>query len=231
MFLAKAFTDAGKGRIRQSLTALVNSHRYEFLPMNGEIVGECILTNCGNQCKWERKSQLLALMPAVGECQQINFSGIAYWRPSHKWYFDGILNSTKFCSALIQNVISDIYFELELSKFCSNFEFDRNIVSGMVAWAPFHYLLCYPAVWSFKDARLIDNIIVSPENFSGTISNKNLAVLDIVKMSYHILKCSTTSHPPLQFCSQLSDCGVFNCVQALILTKQRCLTTRGPFFY
>ena len=69
-------------------------------------------------------------------------------------------NSTKICRALIQNVlirsqrnfahvitvtlswcmqnfvvIGDVYFELEQSKFWSNFEFDRNIVSGTGAWS------------------------------------------------------------------------------------------------
>ena len=51
-----------------------NYHRYDFLPMNYEIVGECSPTNvatfecgdiCGNRRRWEMKSQRLALMPAV----------------------------------------------------------------------------------------------------------------------------------------------------------------------
>ena len=82
-------------------------------------------------------------------------------RPSHWRYLDRIRNWTKICRSLVQNklyrsqrnfaqvttmllswrvqnlaVIGLAYFDLIHCEFFSNFEFDRNTVSGTGAWTP-----------------------------------------------------------------------------------------------
>ena len=96
------------------------------------------------------------------------------WRPSHYAYFDRIRNSMKIQNALVSNlldrwqryfahvttvtlswrvqnivVIGHVYFTLECFEFSSNFEFDRNMLSGTGAiwrhgtWSLVLIMACY----------------------------------------------------------------------------------------